>query len=578
MKENETKINKHSLKGYIRLGMIETGQAVVAADRIYWLDNLRTFMIFLVVLLHAGIVYESTGGGALFWIADDPSTNHLSGILNLILDIVVMPAIFFVSGFFMPLSMRNKSGWVFLRSRLRRLIVPWIFAVLTLIPLYKFIFLFSRNIPQEHWTTYFHFNNGILSQSWLWFLPVLFLFDVLYWLISKVKLDLSNISLKKAVGAASLLGIAYLFCVYFLGYEGWTKTTWIDFQNERLLIYFMIVLLGALCNKLKTFESEGTNRKLYFALIGTGWVPVYLYIRFYEFSLLNQGQYVISEIADAVLVRLSLLVSMFCLLFVVINTFRYYLNRQGKIGRELNRSSYGVYIIHVIVLGGIAWTMLHTAIPSLLKYMILTLTTYAACNLIVYFYRKVIKTKILVIITEGKAMKTAITVLLTALLLFTAGCKKQEDPTPHVIIHVAALQGNIDEIRKHIEAGSDLNEIDAYGSTPLIVAATFNKTDVAKALIEAGADMTITNNEGSAPLHIAAFLCRTEIVEALLENGADKDFRNSAGRTALDTVEGPFDEVKAIYDALRKGLEPLGLRLDYERIKETRPKMAEMLR
>ena len=175
-------------------------------------------------------------------------------------------------------------------------------------------------------------------------------------------------------------------------------------------------------------------------------------------------------------------------------------------------------------------------------------------------------------------MKTAMTVLIAALLLFTSGCTKKENPTPHVSLQVAALQGNIDEIRKHIKAGSDLDEKDAYGSTPLIIAITFGKTEGAKALIEAGADLTITNNDGSASLHIAAFFCRTEIVESLLEHGADKDFLNPAGRTALDTVEGPFEEAKAIYDAIRKGLEPLGLRLDYERIKETRPKIAEMLR
>ncbi len=175
-------------------------------------------------------------------------------------------------------------------------------------------------------------------------------------------------------------------------------------------------------------------------------------------------------------------------------------------------------------------------------------------------------------------MKTTAIAVLVVMLLTAVGCKKQEDPTPHVLIQVAAMQGNIDEIRKHIKAGSDLNEIDAYGSTPLIIAITFGKTEVAKALIEAGADLTIGNNEGSAPLHVAAFFCRREIVEALLENGADKDFVNTAGRTALDTVEAPFDDVKAIYDAIRKGLEPLGLRLDYDRIKETRPKIAEMLR
>jgi len=558
--------------------MTDTGQAVAADNRIYWLDNLRTFMIFLVVLLHAGIVYESSGGGALFWIVDDPSTNRLSDILNQILDIVVMPTIFFVSGFFAALSIQKKGGWSFLKTRLRRLIVPWLFAVFTLMPLYKFLFLYSRNIPQESWTTYFHFSNGIFSQSWLWFLPVLFLLDVLYLVFSKAKIDLSRIGLKNAVLAATLIGFAYLVCMYVLDAEGWTKIAWINFQNERLLIYFMIFLLGSLCHKLGAFELKGTSKKLYLVLLCTAGIPVYLYIRFYENSLLRPGRHVVSELTDAMVIRSALLLSMFCLLFVAINTFRYYLNRQGRIGRELSRSSYGVYIIHVIVLGGIAWAMLNTAIPSLLKYVILTVTTYAACNLIVYFYRTVIKSKILFIITEGKTMKTTAAVMIIVSLLFAAGCKKKEDPAPHVIIQVAALQGNIDEIRKHIKAGSDLNEVDDYGSTPLIIAITFGKTEVAKALIEAGADLTITNNDGSASLHIAAFFCRTEIVESLLENGADKDFVNAAGRTALETVAGPFEEVEAIYDAIRKGLEPLGLRLDYERIKETRPKIAEMLR
>jgi len=97
-------------------------------------------------------------------------------------------------------------------------------------------------------------------------------------------------------------------------------------------------------------------------------------------------------------------------------------------------------------------------------------------------------------------------------------------------------------------------------------------------LIDAGADMKITNNEGSTPLHIAAFLCRTEIVQALLDKGADKNALNKAGRTALESVAGPFDDVKGIYDSLGAALGPLGLKLDYERIERTRPRIAKMLR
>jgi ankyrin repeat protein len=125
---------------------------------------------------------------------------------------------------------------------------------------------------------------------------------------------------------------------------------------------------------------------------------------------------------------------------------------------------------------------------------------------------------------------------------------------------------------------SDLNEKDMYGSTPLIIAAAVGKTEVALALIEAGADLNIKNNDGSTPLITAAVFCRTEIVEALLNKGADKNARNNAGKTALQSVSRPFDDVKGIYDRLGAALEPLGLKLDYERIKMTRPRIAEMLR
>ncbi len=175
-------------------------------------------------------------------------------------------------------------------------------------------------------------------------------------------------------------------------------------------------------------------------------------------------------------------------------------------------------------------------------------------------------------------MNKIITAILVISLLAAAGCEKQENPVPRVSIHLAALQGRIDVIQQHIKAGSDLNEKDDYGSTPLNIAITFGKTEVAKALMEAGADLKISNNEGSTPLHIAAFFCRTEIVEALLDKGAEKNLKNNYGRTALETVEGPFDDAKSIYNSIGKSLKPLGLELDYEQIKNTRPKIAEMLR
>ena len=149
---------------------------------------------------------------------------------------------------------------------------------------------------------------------------------------------------------------------------------------------------------------------------------------------------------------------------------------------------------------------------------------------------------------------------------------------PNMDIHAATLLGDMEAIKQHIAAGSDLNDKEpAVGSTPLISAAFFGKTEIAKVLIEAGADINLQNNEGSTALHSAAFVCRMEIVEMLLANGADKELLNNYGSTALQSVSAPFADVKVFYDQMSKDLGPLGFKLDYAYVEATRPKIAALL-
>ena len=169
---------------------------------------------------------------------------------------------------------------------------------------------------------------------------------------------------------------------------------------------------------------------------------------------------------------------------------------------------------------------------------------------------------------------------LVALLLVSQwSCGRSDPPATQLVgLHEAALVGNLEAIRQHVANGSNLDEKDAYGSTPLIIAATFDRIEVARALTQAGANLEIGNNDNSTPLHTAAFFCRTEIVKMLLETGADPKAVNNNGHTPLQTVEVPFENVKGAYDAFGAALGPLGLKLDYDQIKTTRPRIAEMLR
>jgi hypothetical protein len=157
--------------------------------------------------------------------------------------------------------------------------------------------------------------------------------------------------------------------------------------------------------------------------------------------------------------------------------------------------------------------------------------------------------------------------------------KKTGGQIPDIDIHTAVITGNKEALRQHIAAGSNINEKDPFGgSSPLISAAVFGKTEEAKILIDAGADLNFQNNDGSTALHSSAFFCRPEIVRMLLEKGADKTIVNNFGATPYQTVAGTFAESKSIYDMIGKVLEPMGLKLDYTYIEQTRPVIAGMLK
>lgn len=149
---------------------------------------------------------------------------------------------------------------------------------------------------------------------------------------------------------------------------------------------------------------------------------------------------------------------------------------------------------------------------------------------------------------------------------------------PKIDIHTAVLSGDLKAVKQHIEAGTDLNGKEPMShSTPLMTAAAFGKTEIAKALIEAGADLTPTNNDGATVLHTAAFFGRIKIVQMLIDANADKTVRNNFGATARESVMGPFEQVKPIYEMLQQQMKPLGLALDFEELQKARPVIAMML-
>ncbi len=187
----------------------------------------------------------------------------------------------------------------------------------------------------------------------------------------------------------------------------------------------------------------------------------------------------------------------------------------------------------------------------------------------------------------NKATRNFFLTLLSMILISLYACgdpgskekKNVQAEAPAMDLLSATLLGDLKTVKQHIDYGTDLDLKDTImGSSALMTATVFDRRDIAIALINAGADINITNKEGSTALITASFLCRKEILNILLENGADKSIRNIYGSNAYQSVEAPFEAVRFIYDQFGKDLGPLGLKLDYDYLEETRPVIADMLK
>lgn len=97
----------------------------------------------------------------------------------------------------------------------------------------------------------------------------------------------------------------------------------------------------------------------------------------------------------------------------------------------------------------------------------------------------------------------------------------------------AILQEDITHVRRVLDYGGNLNQLDEYGFTPLIEAAIADNVDIARLLIEYGANVNLQDSTGSTALHWAAENNNRALCELLLISGINPNTYTLGGQSAL---------------------------------------------
>ena len=83
----------------------------------------------------------------------------------------------------------------------------------------------------------------------------------------------------------------------------------------------------------------------------------------------------------------------------------------------------------------------------------------------------------------------------------------------------AARYGNIEAVKQHIAAGTDVNAKDKRGNTPLDYAVSRKYPEIAELLIANGADVNAQRADGDTPLDWAIFNKDTKVADLLRKHG-----------------------------------------------------------
>jgi glucan biosynthesis protein C len=149
--------------------------------RMNYLDWLRVWLTILVVWSHVLSVFLRDFPPKQ---PADQATDIIKRFYNAFNGAYFMPVFYFLAGYFSTPSFNRKGFWEYLKDRIIRLIIPTIVYELTLSPL-SVVWRRKYTNPDLEVGPWFQkwFSNYAPVRSHLWFLVLLFVFDIIYALL-----------------------------------------------------------------------------------------------------------------------------------------------------------------------------------------------------------------------------------------------------------------------------------------------------------------------------------------------------------------------------------------------------------
>jgi surface polysaccharide O-acyltransferase-like enzyme len=336
------------------------------------MDNLRWLTVLLVLFYHVIYFYNNKGVfGGIGGFGPYPEYPQYQDVVMYLLYPWFMPLLFLLAGISARYALEKHDGRTWFKARTRKLLVPGTIGLLVF-----------------QWTTGY-FNTAVAARmgmldgvpgvaKWLilsisgcgplWFVQDLWFFSLLLLLVRKLDAKNRFYDACGRMGLITIILLGILFCLgeYTLVRHPRPETADGLFNLYKPFFYFIPFLMGYF-----VFANDAVQEKLKQA-----WIPLLGCAAVTGVALVvttfgqdnTTPQYLASPLN-------CLYGWVMCL--AMMGWFQAKFDRTGRFAGYMTRSSFGLYIVHYLVIASLGYMMkMYTQLPPVAMYVILTVAVF----------------------------------------------------------------------------------------------------------------------------------------------------------------------------------------------------------
>lgn len=352
--------------------------------RKHWLDNLRWVTVLLVLFYHVIYFYNNKGVfGGIGGFGDYPECRQYQDVVMYILYPWFMPLLFLLAGISARYALQKQSAGKWFGARTRKLLVP---ATIGLFVFHWMVGYFNTAVAtHEEFINVTGFARYIMWSfsgiGPLWFIQLL-------WLLSLVLLLVRALDRKDRFwswcGKAGIVVIVLLGVLFWAGEQTLIKHPRAESADGLINLYKPVFYLICFLLGYFVFAHDAVQEKL-----KKYWIPLMAAAVVSGGTLIGTTFGQDNTSAAYMSSPLNCLYGYLACL-ALMGWFMAKFDRTDRFAGYLTRSSFGLYIVHYLVIASLGYMMkVYTCLPPVAMYLLLTVAVFTLSPLLYEILRRI---------------------------------------------------------------------------------------------------------------------------------------------------------------------------------------------